>query len=87
LIWQIGSLVGSGVLGLVAVKMLQMTGGSSVGLIVYVAVLGIVSTLCIYWLPETAPLRRGGDLHDWGTPQRAVSSLESHSSPVFAARR
>jgi MHS family shikimate/dehydroshikimate transporter-like MFS transporter len=87
LIWQIGSLIGSGVLGLVAVKMLQMTGGSSVGLIVYVMALGIVSTLCIYLLPETAPLRRGGDLHDWGTPSLATSLSESHSSPVFAARR
>ena len=32
LIWQLGSLIGSGVLGLVAVKILQMTGGHYYGL-------------------------------------------------------
>jgi MFS family permease len=66
LIWQIGSLLGSGVLGLLAVKLIQATHGSSLALILYVAVLGIVSAVSLFALPETAPLRRNGDLHDWG---------------------
>ena len=32
LIWQLGSLIGSGVLGLVAVKILQVTGGHYYGM-------------------------------------------------------
>ena len=87
LIWQIGSLIGSGVLGLVAVKLIQATHGNSIGLVIYVALLGIVSAVCIFLLPETAPARRGGDLHDWGAPQREPASHEAHASAAFAARQ
>jgi MFS transporter, MHS family, shikimate and dehydroshikimate transport protein len=81
LIWQIGSLIGSGVLGLVAVKLIQATGGSSLGLIAYVAVLGIVSTISLLLLPETAPVRIGGDLHDWGAQQQHdIAAVEPHSA-------
>ncbi|MPW21838.1 MFS transporter [Paraburkholderia sp. CNPSo 3157] len=86
LIWQIGSLIGSGVLGLVAVKLIQATHGNSIGLVIYVALLGIISAVCIFLLPETAPARRGGDLHDWGAPQREAASREPHASAAFAAR-
>jgi MFS family permease len=86
LIWQIGSLIGSGVLGLVAVKLIQATHGASIGLVIYVAVLGIISAVCIFLLPETAPARRGGDLHDWGAPQREAALHEPHASAAFAAR-
>ncbi|HKR42636.1 MAG TPA: MFS transporter [Paraburkholderia sp.] len=86
LIWQIGSLIGSGVLGLVAVKLIQATHGASIGLVVYVAVLGIISAVCIFLLPETAPARRGGDLHDWGAPQREAALHKTHASAAFAAR-
>jgi MFS family permease len=86
LIWQIGSLIGSGVLGLVAVKLIQATQGASIGLVIYVAVLGIISAVCIFLLPETAPARRGGDLHDWGAPQREAAVHETHASAAFAAR-
>ncbi|AUT68303.1 MULTISPECIES: MFS transporter [Paraburkholderia] len=85
LIWQIGSLIGSGVLGLVAVKLIQATHGNSIGLVIYVALLGIVSAVCIFLLPETAPARRGGDLHDWGAPQREPALHEAHASAAFAA--
>ncbi|AUT59521.1 MFS transporter [Paraburkholderia terrae] len=87
LIWQIGSLIGSGVLGLVAVKLIQATHGNSIGLVIYVALLGIVSAVCIFLLPETAPARRGGDLHDWGAPQREPALQEAHASAAFAARQ
>lgn len=43
LIWQIGSLIGSGILGLLAVKILQVTGGHYYGLAGYMMVLGVVS--------------------------------------------
>ncbi|MEX3937310.1 MFS transporter [Paraburkholderia phymatum] len=86
LIWQIGSLIGSGVLGLVAVKLIQATHGNSIGLVIYVALLGIISAVCIFLLPETAPARRGGDLHDWGAPQREAASREPRASAAFAAR-
>ncbi|OYD75218.1 UNVERIFIED_ORG: MFS transporter [Burkholderia sp. CF145] len=87
LIWQIGSLIGSGVLGLVAVKLIQATHGNSIGLVIYVALLGIVSAVCIFLLPETAPARRGADLHDWGAPQREPALHEAHASAAFAARQ
>lgn len=87
LIWQIGSLIGSGVLGLVAVKLIQATGGSSIGLIAYVAVLGIISTISLLLLPETAPVRLGADLHDWAAPQHGTEAVPTHAAPAFAARR
>ncbi|GGD16433.1 MFS transporter [Franconibacter pulveris 1160] len=65
LIWQIGSLVGSGVLGLVAVKILQMTGGHYYGMAAYVIVLGIVSIIGLLTMPETAPKRRKGEYQRW----------------------
>ncbi|MEM5340408.1 MFS transporter [Paraburkholderia azotifigens] len=86
LIWQIGSLIGSGVLGLVAVKLIQATHGNSIGLVIYVALLGIISAVCVFHLPETAPARRGGDLHDWGAPQREAAQHETHAAAAFAAR-
>lgn len=65
LIWQIGSLIGSGVLGLVAVKILQATGGHYYGLAVYVTVLGVISVIGLAMMPETAPLRLKKEYHDW----------------------
>ncbi|QKJ87808.1 MFS transporter [Paramixta manurensis] len=65
LIWQIGSLIGSGVLGLVAVKILQLTGGHYYGLAIYVVVLGVLSIIGLAKLPETAPLKRGAEYCDW----------------------
>ncbi|MFH8136080.1 MFS transporter [Pantoea osteomyelitidis] len=64
-IWQVGSLIGSGVLGLVAVKILQVTDGHWYGLAIYVAVLGVVSITGLMRLPETAPGRRQGEYHQW----------------------
>lgn len=64
-IWQVGSLIGSGVLGLVAVKILQMTDGHWYGLALYVAVLGVISVVGLLRLPETAPRRRNGEYHEW----------------------
>jgi MFS family permease len=67
LIWQIGSLIGSGILGLVAIKIIQLSGGHYAGLAAYMLVLGVASLLALRLLPETAPVGRGGaDLHDWG---------------------
>ncbi|MDU6924287.1 MFS transporter [Franconibacter helveticus] len=66
LIWQIGSLVGSGVLSLVAVKILQMTGGHYYGMASYVIVLGIISVIGLLTMPETAPKRRHGEYQRWG---------------------
>lgn len=66
LIWQIGSLVGSGVLGLMAVKILQMTGGHYYGMASYVIVLGIISVIGLLTMPETAPKRRHGEYQRWG---------------------
>lgn len=65
LIWQIGSLIGSGVLGLVAVKILQATGGHYYGLAIYVTVLGMVSVIGLAMMPETAPLRLKKEYQDW----------------------
>ncbi|QGY31778.1 MFS transporter [Pantoea cypripedii] len=64
-IWQVGSLIGSGVLGLVAVKILQVTDGHWYGLAIYVAVLGVISVLGLLRLPETAPGRRNGEYQEW----------------------
>lgn len=66
LIWQIGSLIGSGVLGLVAVKILQMTGGHYYGIAAYVIVLGVISIIGLFLMPETAPNRRKGEYQYWG---------------------
>lgn len=66
LIWQIGSLIGSGVLGLVAIKILQMTGGHYYGLAGYVMVLGVISVIGLMLMPESAPQRIGKELHSWG---------------------
>ncbi|HBV40272.1 MAG TPA: MFS transporter [Erwinia sp.] len=65
LIWQTGSLIGGGILGLTAVKILQMTGGHYYGLAGYVVVLGLISIWGISRLPETAPAKRGAELHNW----------------------
>lgn len=65
LIWQLGSLIGSGILGLVAVKILQITAGHYYGLASYVIVLGIVSVMALFMMPETAPQRLKYEYHDW----------------------
>ena len=65
LIWQLGSLIGSGVLGLVAVKILQMTGGNYYGLESYVIVLGIISVIGLLMMPETAPQRLKREYQEW----------------------
>ncbi|MGF6448518.1 MFS transporter [Paraburkholderia youngii] len=93
LIWQIGSLLGSGVLGLVAVKLIQATHGNSLALILYVVVLGLVSAVSLFALPETAPRRRGGDLHDWGgatvadTAHDTAAAFATSSQSSSLARR
>jgi len=67
LIWQIGSLVGGGILGLTAVTIIRAFQGHYVGLAIYLAALGVVSALALWFLPETAPtVRPRGELHDWG---------------------
>lgn len=66
LIWQVGSLIGSGVLGLVAVKILQMTGGHYYGMAAYVIVLGVISIIGLLLMPETAPNRRKSEYQHWG---------------------
>ncbi|MDR0806004.1 MAG: MHS family MFS transporter [Enterobacteriaceae bacterium] len=66
LIWQIGSLIGSGILGLVAVKILQATGGHYYGLAAYVIVFGIVSLIGLLMMPETAPARLKHEYQQWG---------------------
>lgn len=65
LIWQIGSLIGSGILGLLAVKILQMTGGHYYGLAGYMMVLGVISAIGLSLMPETAPQRRQQEYQDW----------------------
>ena len=64
-IWQIGSLIGSGILGLAAVKILQLTDGHWYGLAIYVGVLGAISLVGLARLPETAPARRNAEYHSW----------------------
>lgn len=66
LIWQVGSLIGSGVLGLVAVKILQMTHGHYYGMAAYVIVLGAISVVGLLTMPETAPRRRESEYQEWG---------------------
>ncbi|MEC5318329.1 MFS transporter [Brenneria populi subsp. brevivirga] len=66
LIWQVGSLIGSGVLGLLAVKILQATGGHYYGLAAYVVTLGVISVIGLLLMPETAPKRIKRELHSWG---------------------
>lgn len=64
-IWQMGSLIGSGILGLAAVKILQVTEGHWYGLAIYVGVLGVISLAGLARLPETAPGRRNEEYHSW----------------------
>lgn len=64
-IWQIGSLIGSGILGLAAVKILQVTDGHWYGLALYVGVLGAISLVGLARLPETAPGRRKAEYPSW----------------------
>ncbi|WP_347558403.1 MFS transporter [Robbsia sp. KACC 23696] len=72
LIWQTGSLVGGGVFSVLAIKLVQMADGEPIELILYIAVICVVSIAALLSLPETAPGRRSGataqerDLHDWG---------------------
>ncbi|WP_266118626.1 MFS transporter [Escherichia albertii] len=65
LIWQLGSLIGSGVLGLVAVKILQVTGGHYYGMAVYVIVLGVISIGGLILMPETAPQKLKSEYQEW----------------------
>ncbi|WAH53008.1 MHS family MFS transporter [Pseudescherichia vulneris] len=65
LIWQMGSLIGSGILGLVAVKILQVTEGHYYGLATYVAVLGVISVIGLLMMPETAPQRLKREYQQW----------------------
>ncbi|MFD1802454.1 MFS transporter [Mixta tenebrionis] len=65
LIWQVGSLIGGGILGLTAVKILQMSGGHYRGLAAYMILLGLLSLIGILRLPETAPARRQKEYQDW----------------------
>ena len=65
LIWQLGSLIGSGVLGLVAVKILQVTGGHYYGMAIYVIVLGIISIGGLILMPETAPQKLKSEYQEW----------------------
>jgi MHS family shikimate/dehydroshikimate transporter-like MFS transporter len=53
-------------LGLVAVKILQATGGDYHGLAIYMIVLGIISFIGLMLMPETAPGVRGSEYHSWG---------------------
>lgn len=65
LIWQLGSLIGSGLLGLVAVKILQMTNGHYYGMATYVVILGVISIIGLLTMPETAPGRIHGEYQEW----------------------
>lgn len=65
LIWQVGSLIGSGILGLCAVKILQMCSGHYSGLALYVGTLGILSVIGIALLPETAPNKIKKEYQQW----------------------
>lgn len=65
LIWQMGSLIGGGILGLTAIKILQISGGHYGGLAIYMIVLGLLSLIGISLLPETAPAKRQGEYQDW----------------------
>ncbi|MEC9709731.1 MFS transporter [Escherichia marmotae] len=65
LIWQLGSLIGSGVLGLVAVKILQVTGGHYYGMAIYVIVLGVISIGGLILMPETAPRKLKSEYQEW----------------------
>lgn len=65
LIWQMGSLIGGGILGLFAVKILQVTGGHYYGLATYVIVLGVISVIGLFMMPETAPHRIKREYHQW----------------------
>lgn len=67
LIWQVGSLIGSGVLGLCAIKILQVYEGHYTGLAIYVVVLGILSVIGIALLPETAPNKIKREHHPWAS--------------------
>lgn len=65
LIWQVGSLIGSGILGLCAVKILQICNGHYTGLALYVGFLGVASIIGIALLPETAPNKIKKEYQQW----------------------
>lgn len=69
---------------LAAVKILQMTDGHWYGLALYVAVLGIISVIDLFRLPEIAPSRRNGEYHHWRHLKLLMKIIdyESHYKPV-----
>src|SRR5699024_974093 len=66
-VWQFGSMVASGPFTVVATALLVLGNGSYLWAALYVAVLVITSIIAIQFLPETAPVRRGGrEYAVWG---------------------
>ena len=52
-------------MGLVAVKILQVTGGHYYGMAIYVIVLGIISIGGLILMPETAPQKLKSEYQEW----------------------
>jgi MFS family permease len=66
-VWQFGSMIASGPFTVVAAALLIAGGGSFTWVAVYVSALILVSIVALFFMPETAPGRRGGvEYADWG---------------------
>ncbi|WP_448320067.1 MFS transporter [Streptomyces sp. CO7] len=74
-VWQFGSMIASGPFTVVAAALLIAGDGSFTWVAVYVTALILVSIVALYFMPETAPGRRGGaEYADWGRGEDAAGA-------------
>ncbi|MEV5986452.1 MFS transporter [Streptomyces sp. NPDC052051] len=79
-VWQFGSMIASGPFTVVASALLIAGDGSWTWVAVYVAALILVSVVALFFMPETAPGKRGGvEYADWGPA--AVKSRPAATAP------
>jgi len=84
-VWQFGSMIASGPFTVVATALLIAGGGSYTWVAVYVAVLVAISIVTLFFMPETAPGRRGGQEYaNW--PGQAQPSGADRAAAVGSAR-
>ncbi|MET7543077.1 MFS transporter [Streptomyces sp. NPDC005507] len=86
IVWQFGSMLASGPFTVVATALLLAGDGSFTWVAVYVAALIAVSIVALFFMPETAPGRRGGrEYAHW--PQAAHDTTASdETAPIDAGR-
>lgn len=69
IVWQFGAMIASGPFTVIATALLVAGGGSITGVAIYVSALILVSVVCLFFLPETAPGQLGGkEYAEWTIP-------------------